>query len=175
MQFVLTMEISRDCSSPFDGWERYPANLSSLFPIDDMEYYRRRLANATDRLFSSNACDVRIATVLRDTTSGGPKLWDDRVTDEPALEKILMRHLQARGEHFIYLTQPYTWAPFKLTDSAFRKLLTAVKVPPSFLDVVQSFGHPKTGHEKDFFRDYDYWFNSATEQIGDSDKLTFGT
>ena len=76
-------------SGLFDGWENYPVNLSSHFPNDDVEHYRRRLSNDAHRLFSDSKFDVRIATLSEDLTNGRT-LCEDRVNDEATIEEVLM-------------------------------------------------------------------------------------
>jgi hypothetical protein len=53
-----------------------------------------------------------------------------------------------------FLRSPHSWAPFKNSESALRKILTATKAHPQFLDFVHGFGHPVGGIESDLPGDY---------------------
>ncbi|KAF2812456.1 uncharacterized protein BDZ99DRAFT_474619 [Mytilinidion resinicola] len=141
-----TVEILRD-------WEHYPSNLSAVFTQDNLELCHRRLQNDAKRLFNPDITDVRLETVHLDRRADTgvaeqtPMLMTDSITDETDLEEVLI---------------PHSWAPFNNSEDTFRKIFTAVKVRPSFLDFVRAFGQPEGGYETDFSGGYDCYHGNIT-------------
>lgn len=75
------------------GWERYPSNLSTIFPLEDnLELYDRRLHNDAQRLFNPNETDVRFHTLQPGSNeeSSSLSLIDDAVNDVNRLEEVLV-------------------------------------------------------------------------------------
>lgn len=70
--------------------------------------------------------------------------------------------------------QPHTWAPFKASENAFRKIFNAVQVPPSFLNIVHTFGQPNGVHSCDLFGGYDLQFRYPLRTTGEPDRPLFG-
>jgi hypothetical protein len=73
------------------------------------------------------------------------------------------------------LFQAHSWAPFNVTESGFRKIATALKIRPSFLEVLHTFGHPKAGHETEpFLGTFDIYFPPLGMGSDPSERKTFG-
>lgn len=51
------------------------------------------------------------------------------------------------------------------SEDVFRKILTALKVHPSFLDFVQAFSQPKGGYEDDLFGGYESHVEIAPDLV----------
>lgn len=58
-----------------------------------------------------------------------------------------------------FIHQTHSWAPFSVSEDAFRKIFAAVKVRPSFLDFVHTFGQPEEGYQTDFSGGFDCFEN----------------
>jgi hypothetical protein len=63
--------------------------------------------------------------------------------------------------------QSHSWAPFNITEDAFRKIFTAVKVRPSFLDFVHTFGQPDEGYDNDSSGGFDSFVNDSRGDTGE--------
>lgn len=72
-----------------------------------------------------------------------------------------------------FIRQAHTWAPLQLSEATFRKIFTAVKVNPAFLDLVHTFGNPQGGYQSSGSGGYDVYFeNSRTGRM--HHEITFG-
>ncbi|KAF2021172.1 hypothetical protein BU24DRAFT_416831, partial [Aaosphaeria arxii CBS 175.79] len=49
-----------------------------------------------------------------------------------------------------YIAQTYSWGQLLITEELFRKLMTALKVHPDFLNVLHMFGEKITAVEEGF-------------------------
>jgi hypothetical protein len=109
--------------SILSGWNRYPANLSAVFPDDDFELRSRRLRNHAKRLFNSDVINVRFHTIIRARNEANneaakpPTSITDSVTDEMHIEEVLVvrryeifnwlsltfykKHLTTHGDHYM--------------------------------------------------------------------------
>lgn len=68
-----------------------------------------------------------------------------------------------------FLQQAHSWSPFNISESGFRKVATAFRVWPSFLEVVHNFGQPEAGYETEPpLGSYDY-----TSQCSEDDENSF--
>ncbi|OCK74718.1 hypothetical protein K432DRAFT_429867 [Lepidopterella palustris CBS 459.81] len=157
-------------------WEHYPSNLATIFTQDNLDLCHRRLQYDSRRLFNPDATDIRFDTVLLDGQAGlgqdaaKSQPMTDFITNEDQLEDILNKHLRTRGDHYIFLHQSHSWAPFNASEATFRKIFTAVQVRPSFLDFIHAFGQPEAGYEADLSGGYDFWLERAH---GDSSGSSF--
>jgi hypothetical protein len=72
-----------------------------------------------------------------------------------------------------FLRQAHTWAPLQLSEATFRKIFTAVKVNPAFLDLVHTVGNPQGEYQSSGSGGYDLYFKpSGTNRTRHG--ITFG-
>jgi hypothetical protein len=84
------------------------------------------------------------------------------------LKKYIYRNIVTNFPCSRFLRQPHSWAPFHNSERAIRKILTAVKTHPYFLDLLHDFGHPDGGVECNLSGDYDSHVEMTLNEDGAS-------
>ncbi|KAH7094942.1 hypothetical protein FB567DRAFT_574833 [Paraphoma chrysanthemicola] len=128
-----------DCSL-FDGWDMYPLNLFKTTLDADAARCRKRLSNEAQRLFipSSEECQLKVWAY---NFVHGKTIRHANLTLKQASDlKLYLSQGQPQSAQIFFINQAYSWGPLLITDEVFKKLATALKLHPGFLDVVHTFG-----------------------------------
>jgi hypothetical protein len=70
------------------------------------------------------------------------------------------------------IAQPFSWGRFSLTESAFRKVVTSLRVFTPFINLVQAFGQKLSDEER--FQDTVYEVVRGDPTLADEQPVYFG-
>lgn len=132
-----------------DEWALFPAlTLANAGP------FLKRLKKAKPKIFKPGGTNLRLVTVPPVDGDGPQPELSDVVTDDQQLGSTLQKHIELRGETFIFLSQDHSWAPFNLSEEALQQIVTAIQPRPEFLRLFNGFGPLGEGCEADFSGGY---------------------
>ncbi|CRG91396.1 hypothetical protein PISL3812_08444 [Talaromyces islandicus] len=130
-----TVPPASKAAEPWEGWERYPANLSpsicSPF-VHDLDFLREQLSQDSSRLFIDDDC-IRIRVI-----EVGVREFTIKTTR--ALENYILETYNFDGIRIFMVLQQSSWGPLTITSEAARKLFSSLAVFPEFLTILNTFG-----------------------------------
>ncbi|KAF7553669.1 hypothetical protein G7Z17_g3470 [Cylindrodendrum hubeiense] len=123
-------------------WKAYPEHRRNAPPdAFDRSFYRNRLLDDAERLFTSGDSDVELFYVAK-----GPHAITTRsATDLASLDDALAPIMQTEGSGissvFVFIKQQHSWDHLNISLELMQRLLASFDVSPIFLDYVHCFGH----------------------------------
>ncbi|QKX54773.1 uncharacterized protein TRUGW13939_01862 [Talaromyces rugulosus] len=152
----MSVPLVSTAAEPWDGWERYPANLpSSIFSpfVYDLDFISEGLSQDSSRLFiAGERIYIRVIEVgVREFTIKSTQALENYLLETCSFDGIRILY----GEYSIIFHRPSTlilyiissmilqqtsWGALTITGEAAQKLFSSLTVFPEFLTILNAFG-----------------------------------
>ncbi|CAG8972104.1 hypothetical protein HYALB_00011236 [Hymenoscyphus albidus] len=129
----------------FSEWETYPHNLSFSALDIDANRCHTKLGRESEKLYLFDGEESESQVLQVDPKAAIPKR-----SILSSSEQLLSYLGKPTTTRLFRIAQEHSWSQLLVTEELFRKLKTALKVHPEFLDVVHVFGEKITASEESF-------------------------